>query len=257
MNTAAAGEPQRLAKRVAALMGCSRSEAERFITGGWVRVDGQVVEVPETRVSDHQAVTVDAHASPETLAPMPVLWHKPAGLPLPEALHLTDHLVRRWFSPDSRSPSDRSRIRPVRAHFHRLQPLCPLATDESGLMVFTQSTPIARRFLQQGLEVEHEWLIDLAEGLGPGEADWRAGVLRSLQQPTSWQGRHQPPARASWQSDRRIRLVVKGCPPGHLHRLIERATLSVGLVRRQRIGRVALTGLESGQWRYLLPAERF
>jgi ribosome-binding ATPase len=36
---------------------------------------------------------------------MTLLWHKPAGLPLPEALHLTDDLVRRWFTPDSRSPS--------------------------------------------------------------------------------------------------------------------------------------------------------
>jgi 23S rRNA pseudouridine2604 synthase len=257
MNTAASGEPQRLAKRVAALMACSRSEAERFITGGWVRVDGQVVEVPEARVGDHQQVVVDPAARPDTLVPMTVLWHKPAGLPLPEALHLTDDLVRRWFTPDSRSPSDRSRVRPVRAHFHRLQPLCPLATDESGLMVFTQSTPIARRFLQSALDMEHEWFIDLADGQVPGEADWRAGVLRSLAQPMSWQGRHQPLARASWQSDRRIRLVIKGCPPGHVHRLIERAALVVGAVRRQRIGRVALTGLDAGQWRYLLPTERF
>lgn len=257
MNTAASGEPQRLAKRVAALMSCSRSEAERFIAGGWVRVDGQVVEVPEARVAEHQVVTVDPAARPETLVPMTLLWHKPAGLPLPEALHLTDDLVRRWFTPASRSPSDRSRVRPLRAHFHRLQPLCPLATDESGLMVFTQSTPIARRFLQSALDIEHEWFIDLTDGQGPGEADWRAGVLRSLAQTMDWQGRHQPPARASWQSDRRIRLVMKGCPPGQLQRLIGRASLVVGSVRRQRIGRVALTGLEPGHWRYLLPAERF
>ncbi len=257
MNTAATGEPQRLAKRVAALMACSRSEAERYITGGWVRVDGQVVELPEARVGEHQSVVVDPAARPETLAPMTVLWYKPHGLPMPEALHLTDDLVRRWFQPASRSPSDRSRVRPLRAHFHRLQPLSPLASDESGLMVFTQSIPIARRFLQSGIDIEHEWFIDLADGVGPGEPDWRAGVLRSLQQPMSWQGRHQPAARASWQSDRRVRLVAKGCPPGHLHRLVERAAVDAGAVRRQRIGRVALTGLEPGQWRYLLPTERF
>ncbi len=39
-------EPVRLAKRVAALVPCSRSEAEQYIEGGWVRVDGQVVEEP-------------------------------------------------------------------------------------------------------------------------------------------------------------------------------------------------------------------
>ncbi|MDO9293666.1 MAG: S4 domain-containing protein, partial [Hydrogenophaga sp.] len=39
-------EPQRLAKRLAAQLPCSRSDAERYIAGGWVRVDGAVVEEP-------------------------------------------------------------------------------------------------------------------------------------------------------------------------------------------------------------------
>jgi len=249
--------PERLAKRVATLVPCSRAEAERYIAGGWVRVDGQVVEVPEARVAEHQDVSIDSAARPESLTPMTVLWHKPAGLPLPEALHLTDDLVGRWFSAACHSPSDRSRVRPLRAHFHRLQPLSPLASSESGLMVFTQSTPIARRFIQSALDIEHEWLIDVAPALDVSDASWRAAALRSLQQPMSWQGRHQPAARASWQADRRLRLALKGCPPGQLARLIDRAALPVAMVRRQRIGRVALTGLESGQWRYLLGVERF
>ncbi|TNF63701.1 MAG: RNA-binding protein [Burkholderiales bacterium] len=257
MGTAAPGEPQRLARRVAAMLPCSRAEAERHIAGGWVRVDGQVVDRPETRVADHQVVSLDPAARAETQVPMTVLWHKPGGLPLPEALHLTQDMVSRWFTADSRSPSDRCGVRPVRAHFHRLQPLCPLATDESGLLVFTQSTSVARRFLQAGLDIEHEWFIDVAEGPGTGEPGWRADILRSLQQPMAWQGRHQPAPRASWQSDRRLRLVTKGCPPGQMRRLIERAALPVTAVRRQRIGRVGLAGLQPGQWRFLLPSERF
>jgi len=38
-----APEGQRLAKRVVELTGCSRSEAEHYVQGGWVRVDGEVV----------------------------------------------------------------------------------------------------------------------------------------------------------------------------------------------------------------------
>ena len=40
----------RLAKRVAELVPCSRREAEQYIEGGWVRVDGSVVEEPQFRV---------------------------------------------------------------------------------------------------------------------------------------------------------------------------------------------------------------
>ena len=37
-------EGVRLSKRVAALTGCSRADAERIIEGGWVRIDGRVVD---------------------------------------------------------------------------------------------------------------------------------------------------------------------------------------------------------------------
>ncbi|MGH8832565.1 MAG: S4 domain-containing protein [Polaromonas sp.] len=45
-------EPPRLAKRVAELVRCSRREAEQYIEGGWVRVDRQVVEMPQFKVLD-------------------------------------------------------------------------------------------------------------------------------------------------------------------------------------------------------------
>ena len=37
----------RLSKRVAALVPCSRREAEQYIEGGWVQVDGALVETPK------------------------------------------------------------------------------------------------------------------------------------------------------------------------------------------------------------------
>ena len=43
-------EPIRLAKRLAEMLPCSRSEAEQYIKGGWVTVDGGVVEEPQFKV---------------------------------------------------------------------------------------------------------------------------------------------------------------------------------------------------------------
>src|SRR5476649_1742389 len=54
-------EPVRLAKRVVALAKCSRREAEQYIEGGWVRVDGMVVEEPQFMV-DTQTVELDPGA---------------------------------------------------------------------------------------------------------------------------------------------------------------------------------------------------
>ncbi|WP_300660677.1 S4 domain-containing protein, partial [Hydrogenophaga sp.] len=72
-------EPQRLAKRLAAQLACSRSDAENYIAGGWVRVDGVVVEEPMERVHDHQTLLLDPKAKLEPLASMTLIWHKPAN----------------------------------------------------------------------------------------------------------------------------------------------------------------------------------
>jgi len=47
-------DPIRLAKRLVELVSCSRREAELYIAGGCVRVDGQVVEEPQFMVSQQQ-----------------------------------------------------------------------------------------------------------------------------------------------------------------------------------------------------------
>ena len=77
-KTAAEPTGERLSKRVMALRQCSRSEAERFIAGGWVRVNGVVVEDPPHRVRD-ETVTIDPKASLLNLGEATFVLHKPEG----------------------------------------------------------------------------------------------------------------------------------------------------------------------------------
>ena len=86
-------EPQRLAKRLAAQLQCSRSDAENYIAGGWVRVDGVVVEEPMERVRDGQTVLLDPKAKLEPLESMTLIWHKPANRVLPDEPLLPDALA--------------------------------------------------------------------------------------------------------------------------------------------------------------------
>ena len=78
----------RLAKRVADTVPCSRGEAERYIAGGWVSVDGALAEDPAMRVNPEQAVALLPGAEPVEPAPVTILLHKPAGLDLDGALAL-------------------------------------------------------------------------------------------------------------------------------------------------------------------------
>lgn len=71
-------EPVRLAKRLAELVPCSRREAELYIAGGWVMVDGQVVQEPQFKVSQ-QKIELHPEASLAAVEPVTILLHQPPG----------------------------------------------------------------------------------------------------------------------------------------------------------------------------------
>lgn len=250
-------EPQRLAKRLAAQLPCSRSDAERYIAGGWVRVDGKVVEEPMERVRDEQVVTLDPKAKLESLASVTLIWHKPAGQVLSDAPFLPDDDAARWFPPERRFAGDRSGVRPLKAHHHKLMAVAPLGERASGLMVFTQNPGVARKMTEDATQLEHEWLAEVTADPGLDDETRREAVLKSLGKALFFDGWAVPSARASWQSEHRLRLAIKGNMPGQVAHLCERAGLQLTALRRLRLGRIALAGLPVGQWRYLMPYERF
>jgi 23S rRNA pseudouridine2604 synthase len=257
MTNSARPEAQRLAKRLAAQLPCSRSEAETYITGGWVRVDGVVVEEPQARVHDGQHVELDAKAKLEPLSSMTLIWHQPAGLALPAASPLPDAVAIKVFTPAARFSGDRSGVRPLKAHLHKLLPVSRLGVASSGLMVCTQNPGVARKIEDDSAQLEHEWLVEVKADPALDDDARREAVLQSLGQALFFDGWALPKANASWQSEYRLRLAIKGCRPGQVQHLCERAGLTVKSMRRQRLGRISLAGLPAGQWRYLLGYERF
>jgi 23S rRNA pseudouridine2604 synthase len=234
-------EPTRLSKVVAARVPCSRSEAERYITEGWVRVDGVVVEEPQHRVSSER-VDIDPRASLQPSAPATFLVHKPAGQGTAEALDSLGAALH-W-------PGDTSGIRPVRSHRAKLVPLLELPAQAEGLCVFSQDARIVRKLREDAHLIEQELLADVAGSLGEdGLARLREGLV--------FEGRALPPARVSWQSEARLRFAVKGITPERVPWMCSQVGLKLMALKRIRIGRVPMAGLPPGQWRYLGPGERF
>jgi 23S rRNA pseudouridine2604 synthase len=148
-------------------------------------------------------------------------------------------------------------VRPLKAHRHKLLAVAPLGERASGLMVFTQNPGVARKMTEDANQLEHEWLAEVADD--PALED-EAGAMRCSDRwanPLFFDGWALPTARASWQSELRLRLAIKGNRPGQVAHLCERAGLQLTGLRRLRLGRIALAGLPVGQWRYLMAYERF
>lgn len=233
-------EPIRLAKRLIELIACSRREAELYIAGGWVMVDGQVVEEPQFMVSQ-QEVTLHPEATLTPLEPVTILFHQS-----PAAGMDADTQIRA----DTQAADDASGIRVLKQHFVRLTPCTPLEPNASGLLVFTQDWRVARKLIDDAAKIEQEYVVEVAGEIAPDG-------LKHLNHGLTFNGRALPPIKVSWQNETRLRFALKGVQPGQIAHMCESVGLQVLGMKRIRLGRVSMAKLPPGQWRYLMPHERF
>jgi 23S rRNA pseudouridine2604 synthase len=238
-------DPVRLAKYVADLMQCSRIEAEQYIKGGWVSVDGRVIEDPAHPVSA-EVIALDPTAQLETVEPATVLLHKPVGYDAIKGRKVAAGLVR----PETRWPDDPSGVRLLERHFHRLTPLVPLEADASGLMVLTQDGRVWRRLTEDRDEIEQEFVVEVSGQIAPYG-------LHKLNHGLQYRGRPLRPCKVSWQNEFRLRFALKGVQAGQLRDMCAQVGLDVVAIRRIRIGKVPLAKMPVGTWRYLPVGERF
>lgn len=234
-------EPVRLAKRVAALAQCSRREAEMYIEGGWVRVDGVTVEEPQFKVLDER-IEIDPHAKLEPPEPATLVLHKPAGITADEA--------RALVSPQSHAEDDPSGVRLLKRHFARLEAPLPLPDKASGLLVFTQDWRMKRRLEDDADRIEQEFVVEVTGTLAPNG-------LALLNHGLVFDHYALPPIKVSWQNETHLRFALKRIGPDKIERMCGAVGLKAVAMKRLRVGRISMARLQPGQWRYLAGTDRF
>jgi 23S rRNA pseudouridine2604 synthase len=238
-----------LAKRLARELGCSRSEAERYIESGMVTVDGVVVDTPPSRVRDAQRVALVRGATLSATEPVTLLLNKPPGMPLGDAPDGAAGLLLVRL----RAVGDRVPPRVEPAHLRRHVCPTPLETTAGGLLVFSQDPRILRRLTEDASLLEQETMVDVA---GPVDAALLAQLAIDPANPRAPRAMRVSIGSASDEVTR-LRFAIKGHQPGRIERACAAAGLRVLALQRLRIGRVPLAGVPVGQWRYLGPEERF
>ena len=249
-------EPVRLAKRLAEMLACSRREAEQYIEGGFVTVDGVVVEEPQFRVQN-QSIVLSPDASLLALTPVTILLHKPAGYEASDAPGANPasagKTAAQLLTAANHASDDRSGIRPLKKHFSGSELLTPLATAASGLVVFSGDWRVARKLREDARVLEHEVVVEVSGEIKPGGLE----RLNRIDHGFTYRGALLPPAKVSWQSETRLRFALKGEVPGQIAYMCDSVGLKIEAMKRLRVGRMPLSQLQPGQWRYLMPYERF
>jgi 23S rRNA pseudouridine2604 synthase len=234
-------DPIRLSKRLIELTGCSRREAELYIEGGWVTVDGTVVEEPQHKVLDEK-VELLPDADLTRAEPVTLLLNLPAAADPGKALELVNRA--------SLSEAHSEGTRPLKGHFARLETTLPLQAGAGGLLVFTQDWRTLRKLTEDAGKLEQEYVVEVAGEIA-------AHGLNRINQGQTWKGQTLAPAKASWQSENRLRLAVKNPAPGLLASHCASVGLTVISMKRLRIGGVSLRKMDPGRWRYLASGEKF
>jgi 23S rRNA pseudouridine2604 synthase len=243
-------ESVRLAKRLAEQEQCSRREAELHITAGNVQVDGKVVQLPETRVRPEQQVTLRSGAQPEAVPPVTLLMNKPAGYTQgrPYGRVRSAHSL---LGDASMAQVDTPMPLLVLAqHFKNLESFLPLPLPASGLIVYTQDKRVARKLGEEGMWLEQECIVGV-------EGQIHEDGLELMKAGLPIGKRQLPPCRVSWQNENHLRFALKGIAPDEIDAMCTEVGLRVVSLRRLRIGRLSLAKVPEGQWRYLMPWERF
>lgn len=236
-------EPIRLSKRLIELTGCSRRESELYIEGGWVTVDGVVVEEPQFKVLDQQVELLPGAAA-TAIEPVTLLLHQPAGFEKESAGD--DATLLSLPGTSTRWSEDSTEMRVIKKHFIRHSHHLPLPPEAAGLVVFTQDWKVQRKLTDDAAILEQEFIVEVS-------GDMVANGQEILKRGSS----ALPPCKVSWQNETRLRFAMKSITPDLIQRMCEHVGLQVVSIKRIRIGGVPMGKLPVGQWRYLAPGERF
>jgi len=275
-------EPVRLAKHLSDLLACSRRDAETYIVGGWVSVDGKVIEQPNFMILN-QKVELHEKASLKPLAPITIVFNKPAGYDfglthellngkklrenetkkteakkteeqLRAEKELNDDLLKhdalQLITLESQAQDDRSNIRPLQSHFRKLTPTLPLESAASGLVIYTQDRSVARKLIDEGNRVEQEFIVQV-------KGDLSVQDLERLNKGFYYKGELLPAAKVSWQNENHLRIALKNVQLNQIEKMCHGVGLDILAMKRVRIGRISMSKLAVGEWRYLLGYERF
>jgi 23S rRNA pseudouridine2604 synthase len=213
-----------------------------LIEGGWVKVNGQIEE-PQHRVTPGADRSGRPAGPARTVPPATLLWHRPD----PETLAMRRPCRQRPDQPVSGAGAE--------AAFHPAAGHCRPDGLATGLVVFTQDGRMRRRLLEDEAELEQEFMLELPGQLtNERSTSWPPACNRPGLAPGACGGQAEP-ERARPQGTR-LRFALKASSAQGCWTLCQGRPAPLAL-RRTRLGRVGLAGLEPGQWRFMGPHEKF
>jgi len=228
----------RLNKYLALAGVASRREADRMISQGRIRVNGEMVDVLGTQVDgEKDKIEVDGKRVERLKSEVYLMLNKPPG-----------YLVT------AKDPFQRPTIMNLLpAMKNRIFPVGRLDFDSEGLVLLTNDGDLAYRLMHPRFQVEKEYLLRV-------KPKPESSTLAKLEKGIFLDGKKTAPAQI-----RMLSKATKGSTillvkihegrKRELRRMFEAVGYSVFALKRLRLGSLKLGKLKEGQWRHLTRQE--
>ena len=239
----------RLSKLMSVRGICSRREADRYIQAGQVRVNGVIVSELGSKVLPTDLIQLDRAADKQQKSKVTILLNKPIGYvsTQPEKGYRE---AKELITPANKMKGD-SFSKPLTPHhLSKLSVAGRLDIDSKGLLVFTQDGVIAKLLIGEDSQIEKEYLVRISGEVNPE-------TLCRLRHGLHLDGSALRPAKIDLLEPGLLRFILNEGKKRQIRRMCELVGLRVASLKRVRIGRVTLSNLPEGQWRFLADGERF
>ena len=208
---------------------CSRREADSWIEGGRVSING-VLATLGTKVQAGDAVQVDGRSVGGETAHVYIALHKPVGVECTTDPRVPDNVVQ------------------FVSHRERIFPIGRLDKNSEGLLLMTNDGDIVNDLLRARHGHEKEYLVTVDRPVTDAFVSGMASGVEILDRITA-------PCRVHRVGKNVFRIILTQGLNRQIRRMCEVFGYSVRRLIRVRFVNILLEGLPSGRWRNLTRAE--
>ncbi len=228
---------------------CSRREADDFIAQGLVYVNGTRIQELGFKVTRDVKVELAAKAQEKQNDLITVILNKPIGYVSAQPEPGYEPAIKLLTSDNFDGPP-LAGIEPIR--LRGLAVAGRLDIDSQGLLIFTQDGRLAKKIIGENSEIEKEYLVRVSYQM-PGTLP--KDKLELLRYGLELDGKKLKRAQVEWINEDQLRFVLVEGKKRQVRRMCEMVGLTVKGLKRVRVGRLTLSKLPEGKWRYLSPDE--
>jgi pseudouridine synthase len=220
----------------------SRREAEAWVAGGRVTINGAVATLGDRADSEKDDIRIEGRALPKMGERIYLALYKPQGYTTTRSDPHAEHTVMELLTEVSAS----------------VYPVGRLDRDTEGLLLFTNDGEFANRLTHPRYKVPK-----LYEAVVEGQVE--RGAVRALQQGVTLEDGPTLPAEVKLigtrptqgreEAQSLLRITLREGRKRQVRRMCEAVGHRVLHLRRLKFGGITLDGLEPGQWRLLATRE--